>query len=113
MSHSQSIILVMPKTSLPHWMATRFGNGDAHPGMVDINVEEERVDLPQNTPSPRKKRARNKKTKSAKAGIQCVTTYKRQSLNDELINATPQAHVAPVAHHNPTQSPKRRMVVMW
>ena len=92
---------------MPHWMAMRSGNGNAHPGVVDISIKEKMVDLPPNTPAPRKKRARSKKTKSAEeveAGIQHVATYERQSLNDELVNATPQALVAPVAPHNPTQS---------
>ena len=85
----------------------RSGNGNAHPGAVDISIKEKTVDLPPNTPTLRKKRARSKKTKSAEeveAGIQRVATYERQSLNDKLVNATPQALVAPVAPHNPTQS---------
>ena len=96
----------MPKPSVPCWMATRSSNGNAHPGTVNISVEEKTVDLPPNTPAPRKKRAKSKKTKSAEeveAGIQRVATYERQSLNDELVNTTPHALVAPTAPHNPTQ----------
>ena len=68
MSHYQSIILfsVMPKPSISHWMATRSGNSNAHPGAVNIRVKEEMVDHPPNTPSPRKKRARSKKKSQPK-----------------------------------------------
>ena len=40
-SHLQSINLypVMPKPSMPHWMAMRSGNGNAHPGTVNISIK--------------------------------------------------------------------------
>ena len=83
----------------------RFGNGNRHPGIVDISIEEDEVDCLLKTPAPRKTLARNKKNvKSAeevKASIQQVAAYERQSLIEELVNATPQPLVIPAPSYNP------------
>ena len=81
----------------------RSGNRNIHLGMINISINEERVDLLPNTPTLRKKGAKNKNMRSAeevKAGIQWVTTYKRQSLKDKLINVTPQPLVPPATPWN-------------
>ena len=81
----------------------RSGNRNIHPGMIDISVKEERVNLLPNTPTLRKKRAKNKNTRSAEeveAGIQQVAAYERQSLKDILVNATPQPLVPPATPWN-------------
>ena len=95
----------MPQPSIPRWMSTRSGNGNRHPGVVDISIEEDEVDRLPKTPAPRKTLARNKKNvKSAKeveASIQRVAAYERQSLIEELVNTTPQPLVIPAPSHNP------------
>ena len=83
------------------------GNRNIHPGMIDISIEEKRVDLPLNTPALRKKRAKSKNMRSAEeveASIQQVTAYKRQSLKDKLDNVTPQPLVPPVTPWNSTKT---------
>ena len=86
-------------------MSTRSGNSNRHPGVVDISTEEDEVDHLPKTPAPRKTLAGNKKNvKSAKeveASIQRVAAYERQSLIEELVNATPQPLVIPAPSHNP------------
>ena len=56
----------------------RSGNSNTHPGMVDISIEEEGVDLLPNTPAPKKRQARNRKEKmSAKEvedGVSAILT---------------------------------------
>ena len=91
-----------PRTSLAtmptaptteYWMATRSHNATAHPGAVDISIEEEMADNIPKTPAPKKHKARNKKNiKSAeeiKAGIQHVAAYKRQSLKEGACSCDP------------------------
>ena len=66
------------------------------------------VDLLPKTRAPRKRQAKNKNaTKSAEeveAGIHHVAACKRQSLNKELVNASPQPHVTPAIPHNPSET---------
>ena len=100
--------LPMPQPSIPRQMATRACNADIHPGIPDISIEEEGEGRLPKTPVQRKKRAKqNKQKKSAEeveVGIQCVAAYERQSLNEELINATPQAISTPAAHCDHSES---------
>ena len=87
------------------WMTTRSRNATAHPGVVDISMEETADNVPK-TPAPKKRRARAKKgIKSAEdieAGIQRVAAYERQSLNEELIDATPQVVNTPAPPQDPS-----------
>ena len=78
-----------------------------HPGVVDISVEEQGEDLLLKTPVPQKRSQQTKNTKSAaetEAGIKHVAACKRKSLNEELVNMTPQGVVTPVAPHQPSES---------
>lgn len=87
------------------WMATRYGNSGAHPGAVDISDKEE--DLLPKTPTPKKRstKAKNKKLGTElEAGLKHVATYKKQSLHNELSEATPQAMYTPAAPHSPAES---------
>lgn len=98
----------MPAPTVARWMATRSSNTTAHPGAVDISMEEETPDHIPKTPAQRKRRAKSKRdVKSAEevdAGIQRVAAYERKSLNDELVNATPQVTYTPAP---PRHSPER------
>lgn len=87
------------------WMATRYGNSGAHPGAVDISDKEE--DLFPKTPAPKKRSSKVKNKKSGtelEAGLECVATYKKQSLHNGLSEATPQAMYTPAAPHSPAES---------
>ena len=57
------------------------------------------------TPALKRRKPRSKKDiKSAKeveAGIWCVAAYKRESLNEELVNMTPQVMYTPAPPHDP------------
>ena len=92
----------MPKPPGECWMTTRSCDVNANPGAIDISMEETVDNLPK-TPTLRKKRARNKKEiKSAEeveVGIQHVAAYERQSLNEELVKATPQTMITPAPPH--------------
>ena len=86
----------------------RARNADIHPGIPDISIEEEGEGRLPKTPVQRKKRAKqNKQKKSAEeaeVGIQHVAAYERQSLNEELVNTTPQAIFTPAAHRDCSES---------
>ena len=73
-------------------MKTQSRNTTAHPGAVDISMEETVDNLPK-TPAQKKRQPKNKKeVKSAEdveVGIQHVAAYERQSLKEELVDATP------------------------
>ena len=60
------------------------------------------------TPAPKKRQPKNKKeVKSAEdveVGIQRVAAYERQSLKEELVDATPQAMVTPAHPRQPSES---------
>ena len=107
-SHSAFLSkIVMPQPSIPRWMATRSTNSKTHPGMIDVSIEEEKMDVLLNTPPPRKKRPTYKNMRSAEeieAGIQRVAAYERQSLQDELVNATPQPLVPPATPRNSAET---------
>ena len=94
----------MPKPIAACWMKTRSHNTTAHPGAVDIIMEETVDNLPK-TPAPKKRQPKNKKeVKSAEdveVGIKRVAAYERQSLKEELVDATPQAMVTPAHPHQP------------
>ena len=78
-----------------------------HPGVVDISVEEKGEDLLLKTPVPQRRSQQTKNAKSAaemEAGIKHITVYERKSLNEELINATPQGIITPVAPCQPSES---------
>lgn len=96
----------MPAPTVQRWMATRSRNATAHPGVVDISIEETADNLPK-TPAPKKRKPRSKKDiKSAEeveAGIQRVAAYERQSLNEELVDATPQVVYTPAPPRDPSE----------
>ena len=106
MSHSLYIfqqpsctsLATMPAPTEPHWIRTRFQNVTAHPGAVNISMEETAGNLPK-TLAPRKQKPRGKKDmKSAEeveAGIQHVAAYEKWSLHEELVDATPQVVYTP------------------
>ena len=78
-----------------------------HLGVVDISVEEKGEDLLLKTPVPQRRSQQTKNVKSAaemEAGIKCVAAYERKSLNEELVNVTPQGIVTPVAPCQPSES---------
>ena len=78
-----------------------------HLGVVDISVEEKGKDLLPKTPVPQRRSQQTKNAKSAaemEAGIKHITVYERKSLNEELINATPQGIITPVAPCQPSES---------
>ena len=87
----------MPAPATTCQMAMRSRNAFAHPGVVDISID--KTDNLPKTPAPKKRKARGKKdTKSAEeveAGIQRVVAYERKSLNEELVDATPQVMYTP------------------
>lgn len=84
----------MPAPSVQRWMTTRARNATAHPGAVDITVEEETADNLPKTPAPPKRKPRAKKdmksAEAVEAGIQRVAAYEKRALNKELVDATPQ-----------------------
>lgn len=87
-------------------MKTRPRNAAAHPGAVDISMEETANNLPK-TPAPKKRPKNKKKVKLAEdveVGIQRVAAYERQSLKEELVDATPQAMVTPAHPCQPSES---------
>lgn len=95
----------MRQPTTTHWMATRYGNSRAHPGAIDISNKEE--DLLPKTPAPKKmsSKAKNKKLGTElEAGLERVATYEKQSLHNELSEATPQATYTPTAPHSPAES---------
>ena len=102
-----SLTMMPTAPTTEYWMATRSHNATAHPGAVDISMEEEMADNIPKTPAPKKHKARNKKNiKSAEeieVGIQHVAAYKRQSLKEELVHVTPQVVYTPAPPHDPSE----------
>ena len=98
----------MPAPTEQCWIRTRSQNLTAHPGAVDISMEEETAGNLPKTLAPRKWKPRGKKdTKSAEeveAGIQHVAAYEKRSLHKELVNATPQVVYTP-AHPQDVSDP--------
>ena len=97
----------MPQPPMPHWMSTQPCNTEMHLGVVDISVEGQGKDLLPKTPVLQRRSQQTKNAKSAaetEAGIKHIAAYKRKSLNEELVNMTPQGIVTPVGPHQPSES---------
>ena len=98
------LLLHLSYNACTHCSMLDGNTATAHPSAVDISMEEEMVDNLPKTPATKRRKPRSKKDiKSAKeveAGIWHVAAYKRGSLNEELVNMTPQVMYTPTPPHD-------------